>query len=158
MSAATRILDRLDAVRETGPGRWRARCPAHDDKRPSLDIRDSEGLVLLCCRAGCSTEDVVLAVGLELRDLFDRPAAHCVGRVRDPMRSHVDAADVLASIQHEALVVAIVAERIARGASMPPEDGNRLIRAASIINAAVARTMQREPAELRRMRRGESRP
>ncbi|MSQ55589.1 MAG: DNA primase, partial [Betaproteobacteria bacterium] len=32
---ATTLLDRLDGVRATGPGRWIAQCPAHPDKRPS---------------------------------------------------------------------------------------------------------------------------
>jgi len=30
------LLARLDGVKRTGPDRWIARCPAHDDKRPSL--------------------------------------------------------------------------------------------------------------------------
>lgn len=28
---AARLLDRLEAVREVGRGRWIARCPAHED-------------------------------------------------------------------------------------------------------------------------------
>ena len=69
------LLERLDRVRETGPGRWLARCPAHDDRHPSLSIRETEdGTILIKCWAGCSAADVVSAVGLEPRDLFpDRP-------------------------------------------------------------------------------------
>ena len=53
--------------------RWN--CPAHDDRDPSLDVRESDdGSVLLTCRAGCTSEAVVAAVGLKMSDLFPRPS------------------------------------------------------------------------------------
>jgi DNA primase len=72
MSAAIdRVLDRLDGVRRNGEGRYMTRCPAHDDRRPSLSVRDAETRVLLHCFAGCETEDVLAALGLGWRDLFE---------------------------------------------------------------------------------------
>jgi hypothetical protein len=45
---------------------WRARCPAHADKNPSLNLRDADdGRVLVICRSGCRQRDVIRA----LRDL-----------------------------------------------------------------------------------------
>jgi putative DNA primase/helicase len=41
---------------------WIARCPAHDDRNPSLSIRESDGKVLVCCHAGCSQENVIAAL------------------------------------------------------------------------------------------------
>lgn len=38
---------------------WIARCPAHDDRTPSLSIRDADGKVLLRCHAGCEQRDVI---------------------------------------------------------------------------------------------------
>ena len=35
---ADKLLSRVDGVRSTGQDRWQARCPAHDDKTPSLAI------------------------------------------------------------------------------------------------------------------------
>jgi hypothetical protein len=65
-----RVLDKLAGVRESGGG-WIAHCPGHDDQRPSLSISEAEsGDCLLNCFANCDTEDVVHALGLELRDLF----------------------------------------------------------------------------------------
>lgn len=49
---------------------WMARCPAHDDRSPSLSISETNGKVLLHCHAGCTTEAVCTAAGIELRDLF----------------------------------------------------------------------------------------
>lgn len=46
-------------------------CPSHNDGRPSLSVKKIEGQVLLYCMAGCTTSDVVEAVGLSMTDLFD---------------------------------------------------------------------------------------
>jgi len=70
MSAAE-LLDRLQRVRGAGPGRWVASCPAHEDRSPSLSIRELEdGRVLLHDFAGCDVDAILGAVGLELSVLF----------------------------------------------------------------------------------------
>jgi hypothetical protein len=39
---------------------WMACCPAHDDRKPSLSIRDADdGRVLVRCHAGCDQEDLI---------------------------------------------------------------------------------------------------
>lgn len=49
------------------------RCPAHDDRKPSLSIGlGRDGAVLLHCQAGCPPEEVWAALGLLARDLFER--------------------------------------------------------------------------------------
>lgn len=64
------VLGRLECVKKTGGG-FIARCPAHDDQKPSLSIKEADdGKVLLKCFTGCSVERVVEAIGLELHDLF----------------------------------------------------------------------------------------
>lgn len=56
--------------RKVGRG-WLARCPAHDDRDPSLSIRNAEdGKVLVCCHAGC--EQAVVIAALRARGLWDR--------------------------------------------------------------------------------------
>lgn len=48
--------------RKVGSG-WMARCPAHDDREPSLSIRDADdGKVLLHCHAGCDQAAVIEAL------------------------------------------------------------------------------------------------
>ncbi len=69
-SPVERVLSRLQNVKPSGNG-WIARCPAHNDKHPSLSIKEgADGRVLLKCHAGCSAESIVRALGLEMRDLF----------------------------------------------------------------------------------------
>jgi hypothetical protein len=64
------ILARLQGVRRSGAGHI-ARCPAHEDRSPSLSIAEGrDGRVLLNCFAGCPPENIVQALGLTMRDLF----------------------------------------------------------------------------------------
>ena len=65
------ILPRLQRVWKR-PGRsWVARCPAHDDKGPSLSIRETDSeAVLLHCFAGCPPGAVIAALGIQFSDLF----------------------------------------------------------------------------------------
>lgn len=62
--------------RKVGQG-WTARCPAHDDREPSLSIRDTSGKGLVRCHAGCEQRDVIAA--LKERGLWD-------GKVRSSLR------------------------------------------------------------------------
>jgi putative DNA primase/helicase len=43
-------------------GSLMARCPAHDDRNPSLSIRETDGKVLVHCHAGCQQRDVIAAL------------------------------------------------------------------------------------------------
>jgi hypothetical protein len=64
------LLERLERVKREGAG-WKARCPAHEDRNPSLkiDVGD-DGRMLLNCHAGCTFEAIVAKLGLEPHDLF----------------------------------------------------------------------------------------
>ena len=66
MSAAPMI--RALQARKVGSG-WMAKCPAHEDRNPSLSIREVDGKVLLHCHAGCSQRDVIAA--LQSRGLWE---------------------------------------------------------------------------------------
>jgi hypothetical protein len=60
--------------RRSGAG-YSARCPAHDDSRPSLSVSESsDGRVLIHCQAGCAIEDVLGALKLTASDLFPTEA------------------------------------------------------------------------------------
>ncbi len=69
-SKTSLLLDRLEHVKATGQGKWLALCPAHDDRSPSLSIRETGDRVLVHCFAGCAVSDVLLALGLSMADLF----------------------------------------------------------------------------------------
>jgi hypothetical protein len=69
--ASDKILPRLEMVRAVGAAQWKAFCPAHDDKHPSLSVTQVEDRVLVKCWAGCGHEAIVAALDLNPSDLFD---------------------------------------------------------------------------------------
>lgn len=64
------ILPKLKKVTKSG-GQYKACCPAHDDKDPSLSIAEKDGNILLKCHAECSTEEICSALGITTKDLFN---------------------------------------------------------------------------------------
>ena len=131
---APRLLDRLDGVKRTAPDRWLAKCPAHEDRRPSLAVRElDDGRVLVHCFAGCDVESVLAAVGLTFDSLFP---ARCIGDHK-PERRPFPASDVLRAVAFEALLVAVAASNVARGMALSDADRERLMVASSRIQAAV---------------------
>lgn len=64
----------LVEARPTGTGKWQALCPAHNDRAPSLSIRDVQnGRVLVHCFAVCSVDAILSALGLSRHDLYTGP-------------------------------------------------------------------------------------
>jgi hypothetical protein len=57
MTAAD-IAPALGAARRSGPW-WSCRCPAHDDRSPSLSLRDGDRGLILHCWAGCDPREVL---------------------------------------------------------------------------------------------------
>lgn len=56
--------------RKAGAG-WCCKCPAHDDRNPSLSIHaGDDGRALVNCHAGCTVDAVCGAIGLRPADLF----------------------------------------------------------------------------------------
>jgi putative DNA primase/helicase len=53
-------------------GEWVARCPAHDDRTPSLSIGEKDGKVLVHCHTGCKQAEVIAA--LEKQGLWSKQA------------------------------------------------------------------------------------
>lgn len=111
---AEKLLDRLEKVRRTGPDRWVARCPAHDDKSPSMTVRElADGRVLVHCFTGCGFDAIVAAVGLEPSDLFPEKLPETkYEKVQRRERFH--AKDVLVALAFETMIVECAAHQIGR--------------------------------------------
>lgn len=126
------LLSRLQKVRGRN-GSWTACCPAHDDKSPSLAIREESGKVLLHCFGGCEVASIVGAVGLEMTDLF--PPSEPKYQPQPKVRFF--ATDLLRVIALEAAIVSVAAYDMAEGKTLPKADLDRLHLAYERINAAV---------------------
>ena len=131
------LLSRLDQLREIKRGAWQARCPAHEDKSPSLAIKETgDGVVLLRCFAGCGAHEIVSAVGLELSDLFPRLENFDHSQPGKPQRRPFSATDVLKAVLHELHVIAVCAGKL-RNEALTAEDSARLTLALKrVFNAA----------------------
>lgn len=131
MSAAD-LLSRLHKVRKTGRGAWNACCPAHQDRSPSMSVRElDDGTVLLHCFAGCSAHEIVGAVGMAIEDLFPPREHHA-----KPNPRPFHPGDVLRLVAVEAMIVAASAATM-RQRALTEAEVDRLIEAAAKINGAM---------------------
>jgi hypothetical protein len=74
-------LERLEGVESRNGSGYVALCPSHADKHPSLSISEGEdGRALIRCHAGCSFRDVLGALELQPRDLFEHSERERNGR------------------------------------------------------------------------------
>lgn len=137
LSPADRLLPLLDGVRQTGPGRWMAICPAHEDRSPSLSARETEdGRLLIHDFGGCGPDAIVAAVGLDLADLFPARPDHgpdWTGRRPAPPRHRADELIRLAAL--EALIVAIAAGDLLAGRDLSGSDRARMALAVETLTA-----------------------
>lgn len=128
-----RILVQLHKGRQRQPGQWSACCPAHEDKGPSLSVREtSDGSVLLHCFAGCSVSEVVAALGLKMSSLFPpRQLSGC-----EPKRTArlLTAGQALELLDREAHLVALAAANVLCGVKLNQNDLSRITQAAGRIN------------------------
>jgi putative DNA primase/helicase len=71
---ARELVELLEAggasSRRNRDGDYHVQCPAHADRTPSLHVTDRDGKVLLSCQAGCETQAVLDAAGLDWDALF----------------------------------------------------------------------------------------
>lgn len=145
------LLARLDRVRRVGAGKWVARCPAHDDRGPSLSIAETaDGRVLVHCFGGCETLDVLGAVGLDFSALFSERDPDDVGRpkgwrsagARDSRQrlESIPPRTALAAIAADAIEAAVITSDIAEGRATAESVRSRLWTLAGRMAAAVSMT------------------
>jgi hypothetical protein len=139
VTPAENLIQRLAKVRGRN-GSWTACCPAHDDKGPSLAVRElPDGRVLVHCFAGCETESVLGAVGMDMTDLFppEEKRRQYTEHGKPSVKPAFYASDLMRVIAFEALVVQIVAFDIAAGKKPSEEDRQRLMVAYQRIDEAM---------------------
>jgi len=121
------ILQRLTKVSSGAEGQWMACCPAHEDKTPSLAVREApDGAVLLRCFGGCTVHAVVAALGLNMAELFPpREPRH--GAPKRLART-LTAYQALELLDNEAVFVAVAAGNLRRGLKLNDADYARLLK------------------------------
>lgn len=119
------FLGRLEGVRKSGANRWRARCPSCGGKNATkLSVYEPDsGHVLIHCFSGCDVAAIVGAVGMDLADLF--PPRVDDDKRKPRVRKPWSARDVVASLQHEAAVGALLLSNLHRGVVLSKTDKER---------------------------------
>ena len=129
------LLARLERVKQTGPGQWRARCPAHESEGQTLSIGEADsGAALLHCFAGCGAADVLAALGMQLSDLY--PSDELIKARRYDTRPRRDLRATLHQISYSSTVVEVAAEQINAGKALSSEDLRELRAACHTIREA----------------------
>ena len=141
-SPIEKVLSALAKVKRRANGNYSACCPAHDDKSPSLSIRETtEGAVLLHCFAGCNVSAIVGAMGLETQELF--PPRERSPTAPPRLARLLTAGQALELLEAEALQVAVAAANVLHGVILHQRDIDRLSQAAGRIGY-----LRQETAEL----------
>ncbi len=70
MKSVDEFLGLLKGVKPAGKDRWKALCPAHNDRTPSLSVTALPDKILVKCQAGCHIDAVLAALKVEMSDLF----------------------------------------------------------------------------------------
>ena len=117
-----KILSRMNGVKQTAPDRWQARCPAHDDRSPSLGIKElDDGKVLVNCFAGCGAVAILDAVGLSMSELFPTSSEFAPSK---PLR--YSPRDVVKTLVTEGTILILALRNIQSGEVLPNEDQARV--------------------------------
>jgi hypothetical protein len=130
-----KLLSNLKKVKG-GRDRWTASCPAHEDRSPSLAIRETEdGRILLKCFGGCSVQEIVGAIGMDIGELF--PTDDKLSHHKPKVKNAFYATDLLRVIEFESVLVSVAASNLANGVKLNDNDRSRLRKAQErIIEAA----------------------
>jgi hypothetical protein len=127
------ILSRLQKVRLRQPGQWSSCCPAHEDKSPSLSVRETpDGAVLLYCFAGCEVYAIVTALGMDISELF--PPRKLSGQEPKRIQRLLTTGQALELLDFESNLVAIAAANVAKGITLTANDLNRIKQAAGRVS------------------------
>jgi CHC2 zinc finger len=135
------LLQRLTKVKKAGQGKWVACCPAHEDRSPSLAIKEADGVILLHCFAGCTPDDICGAVGVEMKDLFPPTDKREWVGTEKPVKFggglKFSALDALRCLAGEASVVLLLACDMADGKVLGPEEQERLMTACGRLTSSL---------------------
>lgn len=147
----------LLSAKPVGKDRWRAVCPCHDDTRPSLDISRGrvQPIMVICRVCDARAPEVAQALGLKVGDLcHDRPLnRHFTRGSRHAERPSFDPVHAAEHIRLEAMVLALLAEKVKLGQALTEAEHKRLdftLRRCDMITTQAGGGT--EPSELARLR------
>jgi len=97
------LLSRLKKVKSTSRNRWSCLCPSHQDKSPSMHVQlMDDGKILINCKAGCETYDIIQSIGLDWADVMPESPTH---HRQKPKSQVLYPSEALMLIQNESRII-----------------------------------------------------
>jgi hypothetical protein len=132
MADLSAILNALDGVKKLPNGKYQARCPAHNDKSPSLAISETgDGKVLIKCWAGCEFEKIVSALGLQKKDFF--PVSNLPKSEHKAHYPRFNAYEMFPLLSQESLIALMAIQQLGQGQPLNADDVQRVNQAINTI-------------------------
>ena len=130
------LLGSLQKVKRTGPGKWMASCPCHEDRTPSLAIKDDNGTILLhCFSQECAPADICAAVGIAVSDLFPLSENYDASQPKPKKQTGFEPDQVLFAVVMEIVAAQLIVDEVLK--TMPDSElKNRLDLASKRIHSA----------------------
>jgi len=132
MSDYLQLLERFDKLKQTAPDGWIACCPAHEDKGPSLSVKDTGDRLLLHCFAGCTFRDIADAIGARPSQFF----AGGYDRREFDKKHRVPWRDIVVVLRSEMWILVGIASQLKQGKPLSEQDQSLLIEAGRRIEQA----------------------
>ena len=127
------LLPKLDLVKQSSSGKWRAKCPIHQDRKSrsrTLVITETDsGSVLIYCHAGCNFEEILSTVGLDASDLF--PTDNHIQHTKHTTKPQKNLRSIIERSRFAATLIEIGTRQVLRGEELSTDDLNTLAGAAS---------------------------
>lgn len=87
------FLELLPSAKKLPNGKYSASCPCHGDENRKLSVDLGRTWILTHCYRGCSTEDIVAALGIRVSDLALQP-----GSPSKKFNRHLDTATLFVDV------------------------------------------------------------
>lgn len=130
------LLNKLDKVKRTSSNSYRACCPGHQGTNPtalSISVVD-DGRILMNCHRGCSIDEILGSIGMDINDLFpDGAIANHAGRIKQAFNPK----DVLAAMHEEASIIYLCGKDLANKRALTDEQMKRMLLSIERIKTAM---------------------
>lgn len=123
------LLSRLKNVKPSGINEFKACCPSHEDKSPSLSIKElPDDRILINCFAGCSPLEILNSIGMNIEDLFPKRQGYFKSEKKPFSSTHG-----LGMIGFESTIILACAGFMREGKELSEANFSRLVEAVSRI-------------------------
>lgn len=130
------LLSRMSKVRRRGNNKWMVSCPCHEDKHPSLSIKDQDGVILMhCFSQQCSAADICNAIGIDIQELFPPSDNYDASQAKPRKQTGFEPDQVLFAVVMEIVAAQLIVDEVMK--TMPDSElKNRLDLASKRIHGA----------------------